>query len=88
MSEKDAKVSDKGDQDPEKISDAPSWMWAIALLGAVLVLGSIGFMLYEAAAGDSSPPNVTVHADSVVATQNASWCSSAPSTTEAPPPKG
>lgn len=45
-------------------------MWAIALLGLVLVLGSIAFLLYEAAAGDSSPPDVTVRVESVLATRN------------------
>jgi uncharacterized protein (TIGR02588 family) len=45
-------------------------MWGIAVLGLVLVLGSIGFMLYEAAAGDSSPPDVTVRVDSIRPTQN------------------
>ena len=45
-------------------------MWGIALLGLALVLGSIMFMVYEAAAGDSSPPDVTVRADSILPTRN------------------
>jgi uncharacterized protein (TIGR02588 family) len=45
-------------------------MWGIALLGLALVLGSIGFMLYEAAAGDSSPPDVTLRVDSILPTRN------------------
>jgi uncharacterized protein (TIGR02588 family) len=45
-------------------------MWGIALLGSALVLGSISFTLYEAAAGDSSPPDVTVRVDSVRPTRN------------------
>lgn len=52
----------------ENIREAPIWMWAIAFLGLVLTLGSIGFMLYEAALGDSSPPDVTVHIESISAT--------------------
>ena len=56
--------------DQEKITDAPPWMWGIALLGLALVLGSIVFMLYEAAAGDSSPPDVTVQVDSILPTRN------------------
>ena len=57
-------------KDQGKLSAAPLWMWGIAVLGLVLVLGSIGFMLYEAAAGDSSPPDVTVRVDSIRPTQN------------------
>ena len=57
-------------KDQGKITDAPLWMWGIALLGLALVLGSIVFVLYEAAAGDSSPPDVTVQVDSVLPTRN------------------
>lgn len=49
----------------ERIQDAPLWMWGIALLGLVLVLGSIVFMLYEAITGDTSPPDVAVRLESV-----------------------
>jgi len=45
-------------------------MWGIGLLGLALVLGSIAFALYEAAAGDSSPPDVTVRVDSILPTRN------------------
>lgn len=45
-------------------------MWGIALVGLALVAGSIGFMLYQALAGDSSPPDVTVHADSILPTRS------------------
>jgi uncharacterized protein (TIGR02588 family) len=54
----------------EKIREAPLWMWGIALLGLALVLGSIAFTLYEAAAGDSSPPDVTLRVDSILPTRN------------------
>ena len=63
-------MSHEAGKDQGKIKDAPLWMWGIALLGLVLVLGSIVFMLYEAAAGDSSPPDVTVRADSIRPTRN------------------
>ena len=53
----------------EKIKDAPAWIWGIALLGLVFVLGSIMFMLYEAAAGDSSPPDVTVRIEEILPTE-------------------
>ncbi len=54
----------------KKIKDAPWWMWGIALLGLALVAGSIAFLLYEAAAGDSSPPDVTLHVDATLQTRN------------------
>ena len=52
-------------KEQEKIKDAPLWIWGIAFLGLVLVLGSILFMLYEAATGDTSPPNVIVRLDAI-----------------------
>jgi uncharacterized protein (TIGR02588 family) len=58
----------KGQQ--TKIKDAPMWMWGIALLGLALVAASIGFMLYEAAAGDASPADVTLQVDSTLPTRN------------------
>ena len=53
-----------------RITDAPIWMWGIAALGLALVAASIGFMLYEAVAGDSSPADVTVQVDSTTPTRN------------------
>ena len=49
----------------EKIKDAPLWIWSIGFFGLALVLGSILFMLYEALTGDTSPPDVTVHLESI-----------------------
>ena len=46
------------------------WMWGIAVLGLALVAASIGFMLYEAAAGDASHADVTVQVDSTMPTRN------------------
>jgi uncharacterized protein (TIGR02588 family) len=62
----------KGDDqgEDEKLKAAPLWMWGIALVGLVMVVGSIGFMLYEAMAGDLSPPDVTVHVDLILPTRN------------------
>jgi uncharacterized protein (TIGR02588 family) len=54
----------------KKIKDAPWWMWGIALLGSALVAGSVAFMLYEAVAGDSSPPDVTLHVDATLQIRN------------------
>jgi uncharacterized protein (TIGR02588 family) len=63
-------VSHEAGKEQGKIKDAPLWMWGIAFIGLALVLGSIVFMLYEAAAGDSSPPDVTVRVDSILPTRN------------------
>jgi uncharacterized protein (TIGR02588 family) len=63
-------MSNKSTNDQEKLDDAPLWMWGIGLLGLVLVLGSIGFALYEAVVGDSSPPDVTVQVMEILPTQN------------------
>lgn len=53
-------MSKKAGKDQGKLDDAPLWMWGIGLVGLLLVLGSIGFALYEAIAGDASPADVTV----------------------------
>lgn len=63
-------MTSKNDNDQEKLNDAPFWMWGIGLLGLLFVLGSIGFMLYEAIAGDSSPPDVIVEIDSILPARN------------------
>jgi uncharacterized protein (TIGR02588 family) len=63
-------VSHEAGKEQGKIKDAPLWMWGIAFIGLALVLGSIVFMLYEAAAGDSSPPDVMVRVDSILTTRN------------------
>lgn len=63
-------MTGKNRNDQEKLNDAPFWMWGIGLLGLLLVLGSIGFMLYEAVAGDSSPPDVIVEIKSILPAQD------------------
>jgi uncharacterized protein (TIGR02588 family) len=63
-------MSNKGSKDQGKLDDAPLWMWGIGLLGLLFILGSIGFMLYEAAAGDSSPPDVTLQVESILPTKH------------------
>jgi uncharacterized protein (TIGR02588 family) len=63
-------MANKTQKDQEKLDDAPPWMWGIGLLGLILVLGSIGFALYEAVTGDSSPADVTVEVESVTPVEN------------------
>lgn len=60
----------RDDREPARSGgDIPFWEWVVAGLGAVLVIGSIGFMLYEAVAGDDSPPDVVIRVDSVLPVQ-------------------
>ena len=58
----------KGQQ--ARISDAPFWMWGIAVLGLALVAASIGFMIYKGASGDGSPADITVQVDATLPTRN------------------
>jgi uncharacterized protein (TIGR02588 family) len=44
----------------------PPWEWAVALLGLVLILGSIVFLTYQVVAGDDSPPDVLIYADAIL----------------------
>ncbi|HSL46446.1 MAG TPA: hypothetical protein VK897_23630 [Anaerolineales bacterium] len=63
-------MPNKAKTNQEKLDEAPLWMWSIGLLGLLLILGSIGFALYEAAAGDSSPPDVSVEVQGIVPGRN------------------
>jgi uncharacterized protein (TIGR02588 family) len=60
----------QGAKKTQKLDEAPVWMWGIGVFGLALILGSIGFMLYQAAVGESSPPDVTVQTQSIVTTRN------------------
>jgi uncharacterized protein (TIGR02588 family) len=57
----------RGEAQRINATDAPPpWEWAVALLGLGLILGSIGFLVYQVVAGDDSPPDVLVHADAIL----------------------
>jgi uncharacterized protein (TIGR02588 family) len=58
-----------GNRSHQKSQDIPFWEWVIAILGLVLVVGSIGFMVYEAMK-ENSPPNIVVRVDSILPVQN------------------
>ena len=47
------------------VDTIPFWEWLVAYVGLVLVLGSIGFLLYQAIAGDTSPPQVAVRLEAI-----------------------
>lgn len=49
-------------------SETSASEWIVAALSAVLVLGAIGFMLYEAASEPASPPDIIIQVDSIVRT--------------------
>ncbi len=55
---------------PKKIKDTPWWLLGIAFLGLMLVAGAIVFMVYEAVAGDSSPPDIKVQVEATQQTRN------------------
>jgi uncharacterized protein (TIGR02588 family) len=60
--------ADAAHWEDDKDRDAPpKWEWGVAFFGLVLVLGVLGFIAYQAVVGDDSPPNVTVHADAILA---------------------
>lgn len=48
----------------------PPWEWVVALFGLVLVLGSFGFTMYQVIAGDTSPPDITLHAEAIMPAGN------------------
>ncbi len=63
----DERRDDSGEGRSEHI---PLWEWVTAAIGAVLVIGAIGFMLYQAVAGDDSPPDITIRVDTILPVQN------------------
>jgi uncharacterized protein (TIGR02588 family) len=50
-------------------SKIPAAEWAVAAAGLVIVCAVVGWMLYEAVAGDESPPQITVALDTVFPTE-------------------
>jgi uncharacterized protein (TIGR02588 family) len=51
-------------------SDTPPLEWAIACVGLMLVVTSVGFLLYKAIWKEASPPQITVRVISIVPVQN------------------
>ena len=49
----------------EKTGEIPNWSWVFAAVGLALVVGTVGFMLYQAFAGDSSPPELAIETEAV-----------------------
>jgi len=53
---------------PQKEKKPPIWEWIVAMIGLVLVVSAIGFMLYHAIKGNSSPPVISIGVESVIPT--------------------
>lgn len=53
-------------EDGEHSQQASLWEWVVAALSTALVLGTIGFMLYEAITEPDTPPQLTVQVDTII----------------------
>ncbi|MGI8605384.1 MAG: TIGR02588 family protein [Verrucomicrobiales bacterium] len=65
----------KGDQAKEarakwRTSDIPLLEWVIGGIGLLIVASTIGFMIYDAVAGDRSPPDLTVEVETISMRRN------------------
>jgi uncharacterized protein (TIGR02588 family) len=49
----------------DQIDAIPGWSWTAAAFGLVLVIGSVGFMLFKAFTGDASPPRIAIEVDAI-----------------------
>lgn len=50
---------------PATGNDIPVLEWIIAFVGLALVVGTVSFMVYQAIKGDSSPPDISLHVESI-----------------------
>ncbi len=62
MSEKE-----KSEQKRET-GDPPALEWLTAAIGFIMVVGALGFLIYQAVAEKSMPPNISVQVDSINST--------------------
>lgn len=63
--------SDRNDASKKSSSaDIPLLEWVIGALGLVIVSAVVGILIYEAVAGDKSPPDVKLTVQSVAPLQN------------------
>lgn len=51
-------------------ADIPLLEWVIGVVGVAIVIGVVGVLLYEAVAGDKSPPDVKLTVKSTAPLQN------------------
>lgn len=48
-------------------TDTPISEWLVAAVGLIMVISTVGYMLYHGMVGDSSPPDVVVRVEAIVA---------------------
>jgi uncharacterized protein (TIGR02588 family) len=79
--EDDRKTGRQGDEGEERPEDdgagreeglearrqgyVPKWEWAVGIVGLVLVVGTIGFLLYRAVTVGSTPPDIAIRVASI-----------------------
>ena len=71
-SKEEPRLESKGSSNqPTEIGpDTPLLEWLMALVGLVLVVSSVGFLVYHAITGNHSPPDVTVEMDTITPTSH------------------
>lgn len=57
---------DSGGENASGAKGTSAWEWAVAAVGALLVLSVVGLMLYEALTEPSTPPQIEVSVDTIV----------------------
>jgi uncharacterized protein (TIGR02588 family) len=62
--------SQSGSAERDKSNAIPLWEWVSAAIGLAIVLGVLGFLLYEAVGGSRLPPDVSLSIDSVAQSAN------------------
>jgi uncharacterized protein (TIGR02588 family) len=62
--------SERSNQGAGTGSDVPVLEWVVAIMGLILVSGSIGFLVYQAMIRDSSPPDIMLKVNSVTPISN------------------
>ena len=59
-------MSDKQESNKQReVAEPPALEWLAAAIGLILVVGAVGFMIYQAVVGKDAPPNVSVSVDSI-----------------------
>ncbi len=65
-----ANDSEKTDNKDRQNESPPALEWLIAAVGLILVAGTIGFLIYQAATDKNTPPDLSVQTEAVVKTEN------------------
>ncbi len=48
-----------------EVAEPPALEWLAAAVGLILVVGAVGFMIYQAVVQKHTPPNISVSVDSI-----------------------